>query len=264
MTKIISDNVNGEPININFGLTLRTPPGCLPFTTDAFLLSAYISRPAGTFVRAAELGAGSGAVSLLTVCRGTADTVTAFEVQPELYEALCQNIEENGYSDRITPVAADIRELTPSIYAGQFDLVFSNPPYLRPGTGLSSSSRVSDICRREVLGGIREFTACAAMLLRYGGMFYAVYRPERIVTLLRALSDVGLELKIMTYVYPDANSTPSLVLVGARRGGGEGARITAPLFIYKDVLSEDGCREETDVFREIYEKGCFPDGYVLR
>ena len=68
----------------------------------------------------------------------------------------------------------------------------------------------------------------------------------------------------MTYVYPDANSTPSLVLVGARRGGGEGARITAPLFIYKDVLSEDGCREETDVFREIYEKGCFPEGYVLR
>ena len=91
-------------------------------------------------------------------------------------------------------------------------LCFQTRLICAPGAGLCSSNRVSDICRREVLGGIREFTACAAMLLRYGGMFCAVYRPERMVTLLRSLSDVGLELKIMTYVYPDANSAPSLVL----------------------------------------------------
>ena len=68
----------------------------------------------------------------------------------------------------------------------------------------------------------------------------------------------------LAYVHPDANSAPSLVLIGARRGGGEGVRVTAPLFIYKDALSEGGCREETDIFREIYETGHFPERYVLR
>lgn len=252
-------NVNdGERINrINDNVTLIESEDGLKFTTDAYLLSAYIRRPKGRRVRSAELGAGTGVISLLIAARGLSDEIVAYEVQPRFCDIIGRNIEYNGMSSRIAVKCADVRELTEVSEGGQFDLVFSNPPYMKPGTGKGNDSDEKNIARHEVFGGIADFCAAASRLCKFGGTFYVVYRPERTSELFSALSSNGFEPKLLTYVYPDENSRPSLLLCAAKRGGKPGLTVTPPLYMY-----ENG-RSESDTVKKIYENGAFPEEYTL-
>ncbi len=245
---------------INDNITLLQSTRGLTFTTDAYLLSAFVRRPVGRFGRIAELGAGTGAVSLLLAARGRAAHITAIEVQELFYNIMKENIANNGFSDVIKPVLGDVREMNESILGGTFDAVFANPPYLRAGSGFDSAHDEANIARREIFGSIVDFCDAAARLCRQGGVFYLVYRPERLAELFSALRSAGFEPKQLTLLFPDAESAPSLIFCAARRGGKPGGlRITSPLIIY-----ESGSRNETETFRRIYETGMFPEEFNIK
>ncbi len=251
---------NGERINkINDNVTLVESVDGLRFTTDAYLLSAYVKRPKGAFVRAAELGAGTGVISLLLVSRGLADSVRAFEVQERFCDIMRRNVLYNGFDGKIKAKCADIRDISEASEGGQFDYVFSNPPYMKLDSGRGNDHDEKNIARREVMGGLHDFCGAASRLCRYGGMFYVVYRPERTAELMVALSDNGFAPKLLTYVHPDVNSHPSLLLCAAKRGGGDGLAVTPPLILYRE-----GTREETDTIKKIYKDGSFPEEYRLK
>ena len=243
---------------INDDITLIQSKNGLTFTTDAYLLSAYVRRPAGKSVRLLELGAGTGVVSLLLASRGRADKIVALEVQEKFAEIMTRNVENNGFSDIIEPVCMDVRDAAEKDL-GMFDAVFSNPPYMRAGSGFESAHGEANIARREVFGGLHDFCAAAGRLCRFGGMFYVVYRPERFAELCSELRSCGFEPKAATFLHPDADKRPSLVFVTARRGGAAGMIVTQPLFAY-----ERGTRNETETFRSIYDTGSFPDEFLVR
>ncbi len=247
---------------INDDIVLEQSRDGLLFTTDAYLLSAFVRRadPGARFGRAAELGAGTGVVSLLLAARRRAERIFSVEVQPELFRVMERNIKNNSLGDVITPVLADVRELGESMPGGTFDAVFSNPPYLAAGSGKPSAHAAADISRREIYGGIGDFCSAAGRLCRSGGTFFVVYRPERISELFFCLRTAGFEPKTLTLLYPDPDSPPSLLFCAARRGGKPGGlRVTRPLFVYGR-----GGREETEDFRRIYETGLFPDDFSVR
>lgn len=247
---------------INDDITLIQLRAGLTFTTDAYLLSAYIRRPSGDYVRGAELGAGTGVVSLLAAARGKADRILAVEYQPRFYEIMRRNIENNGYGDKITALCADVRDhsLNENTQNGRFDYVFSNPPYIRADAGRGNASEEKNIARREVVGGIADFCAAASRLCRFGGIFYTVYIPERTAELLSELRSHSLEPKLLTFCHPDPASPPSLLFCAARYGGKPGMRVTRPLFIYKD--GGRGAENETDIYKKIYETGSFPSEFT--
>lgn len=249
----------GERINIiNENVTLIESEDGLKFTTDAYLLSAYIRRPKGRgVIRAAELGAGTGVISLLAAARGLADEVVAYEVQPRFCSIISRNVAGNGMNGKISVRCADVRELTEASEGGQFDYIFSNPPYMRPGTGKGNDSDEKNIARHEVFGVIGDFCAAASRLCKFGGTFYVVYRPERTSELFSSLVGNGFEPKLLTYIYPDAKSRPSLLLCAAKRGGKPGLTVTPPLYMY-----ESG-RNESEAVRYIYQNGAFPEEYTL-
>ncbi len=255
--------MNGTRVDrINDDITLEQPENGLLFTTDAYLLSAFVRRADASlrFHRAAELGAGTGVISLLLAARGRVEHITAFEVQPSVFSVMERNIEKNALSDIVIPVLADVRQVTEATTGGVFDAVFSNPPYLALGSGKGSAHEEAEISRREICGGIADFCAAAGRLCRHGGTFFVVYRPERLAELFTALHACGFEPKLLTLLCPDADSAPSLVFCAARRGGRPGGlRVTRPLFIY-----ELGGRTETAQFRRIYETGIFPDEFTLK
>ena len=145
-------------------------------------------------MRAAELGAGTGVVSLLMLAKDKAETVYAIEAQPEFARLTERNAEMNGLSRRLITVEADVRTVDENTLGGRVDVVFSNPPYMRADCGRENAESVKNIARREVLGGIFDFCACAARILKYGGVFYTVYRPERLPDLMEALRSSGISL----------------------------------------------------------------------
>ena len=246
---IIYENERVDAVNDSLSL-IQKPEG-LTFGTDALLLAGYIS---GRYATGAELGGGSGIISMLLLTRGKIKDCTAYEVQTEYADLISRNAELNSLSDKLTAVNRDIRELPTS---ENFDVVFTNPPYMKTTSGRSNESDKKAIARHEVCGDIRDFVISAKRLLRYGGSFYAVYRPDRLTDIICAMRESGIEPKRTTFVHADTESESSMVLIEGKRGGRPGMQLTRPLIIYTDKSHKD-YREEMSY---IMENGSFPLEY---
>ncbi|MBP3308352.1 MAG: methyltransferase [Clostridia bacterium] len=247
--------LQGERLDaVNDKLSLIQRTGGLTFGTDALLLAAYISRHKGVGL---ELGSGTGIISLLLLSREKLTRITCAEVQ-EAYASLTKrNAELNRLCDRLEVICADVRELP---HSEDYDAVFTNPPYMKTTSGRANSEDEKNAARHEVFGDIGDFLACAKRKLKFGGAFYAVYRPDRLTDLILAMRENKIEPKRLTMVFASADCEPSMVLVEGRRGGGVGLYTTPPLILYKDREH----REYSDGMRYILENGSFPDVYFKR
>ncbi len=99
----------------------------------------YGRRPARRFLpsdkdaRAADLGAGTGAVSLLLLAREKAARVDAVELQPRLCDMMRRSAQLNGLSGRMSVYEADLRRLAGTLEAGAYGCVVSQPALPRGG-----------------------------------------------------------------------------------------------------------------------------------
>ena len=146
-----------------------------------------------------------------------------------------------------------MRDLTVGDTGGELDAVFSNPPYFRAGAGRVSDSPEKRAARLEENGTVRDFSAAASKLLRWGGSFTVVYRPERMTELFWSLRSAGLEPKRIVFVHPVSDAPPSLLLAEAKKGAGEGLVFARPLIVYRDP----GKSVYTDDMQKVY------DGFTL-
>lgn len=222
----------GERLDvINEDLSLIQKKDGLTFGTDAYLLAAFVTQKGK---RGADLGAGTGVASLLCAVRGKSSKIYSVEIQDEFAELCRRNAELNDLADKLVPVMKDVRDLTASDTDGEVDFVISNPPYMAADSGKGNDVSAKNIARREVFGGIGDFCAAASRILKYGGDFYTVYRPERLCDLIFSLKENSLEPKVLVTVYPRKDSVPCLVLVRSKKGGRPGLTVAPPLIIYRD------------------------------
>lgn len=243
------DTLNSETVTdrVNDGIVLTQRKKGLKFGTDALLLAAYMPEQKKP-IRAAELGSGTGIISLLALQRKKADRIFAYEIQESYAELTRFNAAENGMEDRLTVICKNIKDASSADCGGELDTVFSNPPYMALGAGLHCTEGEKDIARREICGTVADFTAAASRLLKWGGTFYCVYRPERVATLISAMKEARLEPKMLTFVYEHPEAEPCLVLCAARKGSGEGVKVTRPLYLRKSKDSAEYTPETQAVY----------------
>ena len=236
---------------VNESLRLIQKKKGLTFGTDAYLLAAYI-RPMGK-AHAVDLGSGTGILPLLLASRNKAAKIHAVEIQPAFAELIARNAALNGFSDRIFPICADVRDLTPAYFGGEVDLVLSNPPYMKCDAGKRNAWDEKYIARHEVMGTVSDFCAAAGRLLRYGGRFVSVLRPDRLTDLIDALRRADLEPKRMTFVHSDGDAEPCIVLTEAVKGGAPSLRVTPPLMLYLPRKDTDTKRTLTPEAQAVYD-----------
>jgi len=200
------------------------PPG-----TDTFLLSAFPRLKPGQ--RVCDLGSGTGLLSLLLLAREPALSVTGVELQEGALALAEKAAAENGLTEHLAFLRADLRRLEGPLPAGSFDLTVCNPPYFREGSGFLSRGADRQTARAELSCTLEEVCRAAARLTRWGGSFCLVYRPERLTDLLCALRDAGLEPKRLRAVCARAGAAPSLFLAEGRRGGRPGLAVEPPLIL---------------------------------
>ena len=225
----------------------------LTFGTDALLLAGYVS---GKYSDGIELGGGTGIISMLLAARGKVKKIDCLEIQAEYAELIGRNAEHNGFKEVIRAVCADVREYRPE---KECELVFSNPPYMKTTSGKSNLDSKKNIARHEVAGSIYDFCTSGARMLKYGGTFAVVYRPDRLVDLISAMRGAGLEPKRMTFVHANEKSEPSMVLIEAKKGGKCSLKVTKPLIIYKNTDN----KEYSDDMNYIMDNGSFPKEYMI-
>lgn len=236
---------------VNDKLSLIQNTEGLTFGTDALLLAGYVS---GKFRRGCELGGGSGIISLLLLTRDKLDECVVLDVQEEYARLTERNAEHNGLSHRLTSVCSDLRDYRCD---GEFDLVYTNPPYMKATSGKMCEQDKKSIARHELHGTIEDFTRGAARMLKYGGTLAVVYRPDRLCDLMCAMREARIEPKRVTFVHADTESEPSMVLVMGKSGGKSGMTLTRPLIIYADKTHT---KYSADM-DYIMENGVFPSYY---
>ncbi len=238
---------------VNENILLIQKKNGLTFGTDALLLAAFVRRAPSAV--ALDFGAGTGIVSFLCAARKKCQKIYAIEAQEEFYQLITRNIEINGLCECVTAMHKDVRELSFLDLSLEADIIFTNPPYMRAGSGMTNAHDCKTIARHEILGTINEFCAAAGKNLKHGGIFYAVYRPERMTELFYAMREAKIEPKRLCLVHPDTSASPSLILVEGKKGASAEIKIENPLFMYTDKMHT----EYTDAFAYIYENGCFKE-----
>ena len=231
-------------LQINENLTLIQNSNGLTFGTDAYLLAAFAQG--GAKKACADLGSGTGIIPLLCASKNKYKKIYAVEIQPSFAELIFRNADINCLSDKISSVCADVRELNSSVLGEEVDEVTANPPYMKLDSGKRNEHDEKFIARHEVCGDIGDFCAAASRILKHGGNFYTVWRPDRLCDLLFALRTNRIEPKLMTFVHATPESQPSIVLVRSKKGAASGCTLTRPLFLHNNaedaranVLSND-------------------------
>lgn len=197
--------------------------------TDTFLLSSLPRLKPG--LRVCDLGCGTGLLGLLLLQRQPELTVTGIDIQSAAIHLAEKTAAENGLTDCLSFQTADLRNVKGLFPTGSFDLAVCNPPYYPSASGTVSRGSARRTARSEVACTLEDICRAASYLLRWGGSFCLVHKPERLTDLLCALREHGLEPKRLRFVSKTAGSAPSLVLAEARRGGRPGLVIEEPLIL---------------------------------
>ena len=194
--------------------------GAFPLGQETLLLGAFPALRPG--LKVCDLGCGAGALALLLLGREPRLDFTGLELNPGEADLARRNLVENGLKGVV--MAGDLRETSLALPAGIFDLVISNPPWFSQGTGASGgNARMEHACTLE------ELCAAARRLLKNGGHFALVHRPERLTDLLTALRTCGLEPKRLRLVQHGPDTPPSACLVEGRRQGRAGLKVLPTL-----------------------------------
>ena len=140
---------------------------------DAPLLADFVrTRPSDELL---ELGTGSGVISILLSIKPFA-RITALEVQERLADLARRNVALNGLDDRIEIVRADFRAWDPG---RRFDVVFSNPPYIRGRRGRLAADEEKSVAKHEIMGDIFDIMRATRAFLKADGRAYFVYPGKR-------------------------------------------------------------------------------------
>jgi len=211
-------------------LSLKQPRCGYRFAIDAVLLAGSVApRPRE---RVVDLGTGCGIIPLALALRRPDLRIWGVELQSDLAALAIENARDNGWSDRVTILQADIRAVRPARFGGPVDRVVSNPPYRRRRSGRTNPDDRRALARHEISLTLPELLAAVKRILKTGGRFHVIYPAERTAELLGEMRAAGIEPKRLQSVYSTAGEDACLVMVEGVNGGRPGLRLTPPLVVY--------------------------------
>jgi tRNA1Val (adenine37-N6)-methyltransferase len=176
------------------------------FAVDAPLLADFIQTNDSDICL--ELGTGCGIISLLLSIKPFA-RITAVEIQNTLADLARRNVQLNHLEDRIQVVHLDFRTFNPG---HRFDVVFSNPPYIRASGGRLSESPEKSIAKHELKCDILGIMQKTAEVLKKEGRAYFIYAAQRKVEFMAAAERNGMRTKSVRFVVPRRGTPPNFLL----------------------------------------------------
>lgn len=232
-----------------YDLRLVQPRHGYRFSVDPLLLADFAGVRRGEKV--IDLGTGCGVIPFL-LARIEECAVTGVEFQPTMAQIAARNVVLNDLSGRVEIVEEDVISLKARFPVDSFDLVVSNPPYRRPGTGKVSPRAGRDDARHETSATLADFLAAAKYLVKPSGRICLIYHTCRLAELMAQAAVQKLAPLRLRMVHGNSRMEARMFMIEMAKGRTGELRVEAPLM----VRGDDGGYSEEKL--RIYRKTLKP------
>ena len=225
--------------HLSNGLTLSLCDGAFPLSTDSMVLAHFVRLPKNA--RVLDLGSGCGTLGLLLCGKDGNCHVTGVELAEKAHLEALENIRRNRLQLRMDSLCADLRSVSERFSPGSFSCCVSNPPYFSGGFASSTlaTARQEETCTPE------DLFRCGSHLLKFGGDFFLVHKPERLAELIATAAKYALEAKRLRLVRHREGAPVNLILLQLRKGA-------KPGLVWEEITLHRADGSPTPVYREIY------------
>ncbi|MFL1695257.1 tRNA1(Val) (adenine(37)-N6)-methyltransferase [Weissella kandleri] len=212
------------------------------FSLDAVLLAHFANLRNGGRGTLVDLGTGNGAIPLFMAHKVTGQII-GVEIQARLAEMAQRSVAMNELTEKIEIINSDMRNIFDYLKPGSVENVVSNPPYFEATEkSHKNPNQYYAIARHEIKADLNLVTYTAKKLLKSGGHFFMVHRPDRLFEILDALRANNLIPKRIQFVYPKVGREANVVLIEAIKNGRlTGAQVLPPIITHNE---DDTYRDE--------------------
>lgn len=228
-----------------YRLRLIQPRHGYRFSVDPLLLADFARVGEGD--RVLDLGTGCGIIPLLLARKQPSALFTGAEFQEAVAGIALRNVALNGLSERVEIVVEDVVQLRRRFPVSSFDLVVSNPPYRRVGTGKVSPRAGRDDSRHESTATLVDFLAAAKYLVKESGRICFIYHTCRLAELMAQAAVQKLAVLRLRMVHGNSTAPARMFMVELMKGRTGELQVEPPLM----VRDQDGgySVEKLEIYR---------------
>ncbi|MFT6069761.1 MAG: tRNA1(Val) A37 N6-methylase TrmN6 [Bacteriovoracaceae bacterium] len=151
-------------------------PDFYHFSEDSLELVQFASEVLASrndLTSAVDLGAGCGVIGIEALLKNpNISKMTFLEVQKEFIPFIIENLQLAEIND------AKILNIPLSQFEAKVDIIFSNPPYFKPGSGRVSENRNRQVCRTFEIDGMDIFFKKLKEALTKNGLIFFCIKDE--------------------------------------------------------------------------------------
>ncbi|MCI6931989.1 MAG: methyltransferase [Tenericutes bacterium] len=211
----------------DYGYKIVQKSDYFKFSLDSMLLANFVNI---NMSDSKLLDFCTGNCPIPIILSNSIKNIVAFEVQKEIYELGDESLKLNNINN-VKLINDDIKNIGNYYEEGYFDIITCNPPYFK----VIDSSRINDnnvkaIARHEILIKLEDIVSLAYKFLRDKGKLYIVYRPDRLMELLKLFDKYKFGVKKLQCCYNNSDSLSSMILIEAMKNGQDDLKILAPLY----------------------------------
>ena len=201
------------------------------FTLDTVLLADFTKINRKT-KKVLDIGTGCGIIPILLAEKSKAEIV-GIELQKEMADIAERNVQ--NYEERINIINDDIKNYQKIFKKDEFDCIVTNPPYFEFKGDINqiNNSPQMSLARHNIDLTLEQIIKISAWLLKNSGHFSIVFRSERLVEMLKLLTENKLEPKRMRNCYTKRNQDAKICMLEAVKDADKGLKIEMPIYVYK-------------------------------
>lgn len=197
-------------------------------TVDSILLVNFLKLKKNTNLL--DIGTGTGIMPLLLCRKEEINLITAVEIETEIAKMFEKTIEINSLESKIKLINTDIKNYKEE----PFDMIISNPPYMKLNEGYVSPHDYRAGARHEINLDLKELLINGKRLLKNGGSFNLVYRTNRFMEVLDEARMLNLNAKRVRFIYSKPNQSSDLFMIEMIKGFKCACVVEEPLYIYNE------------------------------
>ena len=182
------------------------------FSLDSVLLSDFVKI--GKDDTCLELCSGCGVISILAGAKYKPQSIDGLELDPALCDMSRRSLEYNSIKN-ISFFNVDITkcdEVNKALGSKKYDVIFANPPYLKPLKDMSRVSAKFHSTKFETTLKLNDVLSISRQRLKKTGRLYLIYPSPRLQEVLSSAKEFGFYLATLQNVFFKQSSNSALFM----------------------------------------------------